>query len=194
MDALGIANLALRRIGEGKISAFNADNTAARVCLDFFKPALDETVSEHEWTFAKKREALVLDEVSDNLTDYEYMFDLPSDTLRFYRTKEDEQYIIEGGKLYANANSLTGIYTRSIVDDTDEDAPVILSGIGLPAKFYQACSLNLAFHILLPLNGRPELLNPIQGQYRLILREAMGQDAMRSPGKDDDPTPWHEVE
>lgn len=193
MDALGIANLALRRIGEGAISAFDADSTPARVCLQFFKPALDETTSEHKWTFAIHRASLVLDEVSTNPTDYAYMYDLPSDYLRFYGTKEGAQYEIEGNKLYSNEPELNAIFTQSIVDDSGA-VPVLVSGITLPPKFYQACSLNLAFHILLPLNGRPELLNPIQSQYRLILREAIGQNARTSPGLDNDPIPWTEVE
>lgn len=144
MEALGIANQALRRINEAAISSFIADSTAARVCAMFFKTALDETTSEHDWQFAKTRAELIEDTVTTNLTEFGYMYDLPADALRIRGVTPEVQYELEGGKLYSDEESLTAIYIKSLVDDTTPGDPALISGVTLPTKFTTACSLRLA--------------------------------------------------
>ena len=81
MDALGLINLALMRIGERAIATLDADSTTARVASQFFHHSVDEVTSEHQWTFAKKRLELTEDTSADNLTEYAHAFAVPAGTI-----------------------------------------------------------------------------------------------------------------
>jgi len=192
MTALGIVNQALRRIGDRAITSFSDDSTGARASLAFFKTAMDEVVSEYEWSFARKRAALVADESTENLTSYDYMYDRPSDAIRVLAVTPETQYEVEAGKIYSDGSDLVCLYTRSMVDDITEEDPRIVPGATLPTKFVMACSLRLASHIALALN-KSDYLGVVQSEYTVMLAQAKNQDAMETPGLDDDPEHWDEV-
>lgn len=193
MDALGIANFGLRRLNEGAISSFTADSTAARVCATFFPVALDEAVGAYDWSFAKARAPLSLDEVTTNLTDYTYMYDLPADALRIRAVTPEAQYILEGRKLYSDEPDLTAVYLRSLVDDSTPGDPAIVGGVVLPVKFEVAVALRLAYHVAMALKGDPQIVAMSQQQYYVALTEAQAQDAQDTPGLDDTPERWEEI-
>ena len=194
MDALGIANLALRRLGERAIASFDTDSTAARVCHTFFQPAIDEVTSEYEWPFATTRAALVLDEVHDNLTEYSHAFTIPSDALRIIETIPKTQYEIEGTHLYSDEDALTAVYLRSIVELAGTpEVPTLITG-RYPPKFYLACSLRLASHINIPLNGKLSTINALQQEYLFVLTQAKNHAAMETPGLDEEATLWEDIQ
>lgn len=54
MTQLEIANLALRKLGEAKITALNATTPAAQAVSDLYQPTLDELLRAYRWNFARK--------------------------------------------------------------------------------------------------------------------------------------------
>lgn len=188
MNALGIVNLALRRLNEKIAVSLDVDSTAVRACLQFFAPAMDEVTSESEWSFAKTRAALSLDTTSENQTKYEYMYDRPADALRII---PESSYEIEGTKIYSDVADLAVPYIRSLVDETG-NTPEVAAGVYLPVKFYLAVSLRLATHVALALN-KSDYLGALQSEYSVLLTQAKNVDAMENPGAGDDVEHWHEV-
>lgn len=196
MTALDIANLALRRVGDLSITAFNqAGSTAARKALEFFPMSIDEVVSEPlvAWTFAKHRAELVRDDVSANLTSFTYRYTPPADALRILATDPLAQYEIEGGALYSDLPEINAVYIRSIVDLTTPDAPEIVTGVTLPPKVASAVGYKLAAHLALAL-GKLDRIGVLEQKYMMTLQEAQGVDALQSPGLDSVPTYWEDIQ
>ena len=54
MTQLEITNLALRKLGEPKITAMNATTPAAQAATDLYQPTLDSLVRKYRWNFARK--------------------------------------------------------------------------------------------------------------------------------------------
>lgn len=54
MTQLEIANLALRKLGEAKITALNATTPAAQAASDLYQPTLDALLRKYRWNFARK--------------------------------------------------------------------------------------------------------------------------------------------
>lgn len=193
MDALGIANAALQNIGQAKIAGFGDDSARSRACLTYFVAVVDEVTTRRKWTFATKRAALSRDDVSDNLTSYGYIFDLPADCLRLFEIVPAAENIVEGGKLYCNESSLTGVYVHTILDEDDDDYPIIADGENPSELFCLACAARLSYFLVQPLTGRPELLNIIASQYAMALQEAEAEDARKAAIGDQPVDKWEDV-
>lgn len=58
MNQLEITNLALRKLGEAKVSALNAATPAAQAAADLYQPTLDALVRKYRWNFARKSATL----------------------------------------------------------------------------------------------------------------------------------------
>lgn len=54
MTQLEIANLALRKLGEAKITALDATTPAAQAANDLYQPTLDSLLRKYRWNFARK--------------------------------------------------------------------------------------------------------------------------------------------
>lgn len=197
MDALGLINLALMRIGERAIADVAADSTTARVASQFFRHSVDEVTTENQWTFAKKRAQLTyIDPESQgaptNLSGYEFMYNVPADALRILSMVEDEQFIIESGLIYSNAENPTIVYLATLVTEGDTGAgedKFTIPG-GLPPKFLEATACRLGMKIGTKIGADGQIMGMLAQEYRFLLQQAMNNDAMDSPGKEDDQVAW----
>lgn len=190
MTALEIVNTALRRLQDKVITGLDVDSTAARASAQFFPIAMDEVTGESdvEWSFAKARATLVLDEVTENQTDYVYMYDRPDDAIMIIPSTE---YEIEGSKIYSNTQDLSVLYIRSLVD-TSGATPEVVAGVHLPIKFSLAVALRLATHIAIVVN-KVEYMGPLQQEYNALLIQAKNFNAMETPGRQPSSDRWEEV-
>ncbi len=194
MDALGIANTALRMLSERAIASFDVDSTAARVCLLNFQPAIDEVTSEFEWTFARARAGLIRDADTPNYTEYSYAYTLPDDmiTLLSLSTKS---YLIEGSLVYTDETDPVALYIRRLTEVSD-GVPRIVPGVIIPTFFETAVATRLAARINLSLTGKVEMVNAMQAEYQMALRKAQNFDAMQSPGilPEEQTEHWEEIQ
>lgn len=135
---VGVANLALIRIGEGAISSIDGTDATSISVKQVFDYILDEVLGEHPWNFAKKSFAMAQDVTAPVDTDYAYRYALPSDFIQAIEVKPTGvSYVIRAGYLLTNHdntnNPLILNYTRR------ESNPALWS-----AKFINAFAFRLA--------------------------------------------------
>lgn len=139
-----ICNEALQNIGARYITSLEEDTKEAIECSLRFDSARRALLEMHPWNFAMKRVALNAN-LSAPAFNYSYEFNLPSDFLWLYMTKEEEvhqtpaaatydfsthianvpyttmvdKYRIEGRKLVSNSSDVSIIYVADI-EDTEQ--------------------------------------------------------------------------
>lgn len=194
MTTLEIANRALLKLKDTAISSFTDSGVKPKNLRENFKIIADHVLLERDWSFAHVRESLTEDEVSDNLTDYAHMYDLPSDMLMPLKLSSGEQFIIEGQKLYTNDDDPVLHYTQSVVEMVDSDGTDIPSlSTTIPTYAEEAIALAIAADLALKITGDINTVQIISGEAAATLKRAKQHDAMLSPGNDETPALWSEA-
>jgi hypothetical protein len=116
-----ICNMALLKIGQTRIASLEQlGSKPAVTCKLLYGRTVLETLEEHNWSFARKRQALAL--VASNPTDYwAYSFQLPTDMVKARMIDRDSSlaeipYQLEGDLLFCNELYPVLIYTGSVTD------------------------------------------------------------------------------
>jgi len=116
-----ICNMALVKVGQARIASLEqAGNKPAATCKLLYDQMVLETLEEHNWAFARKREALA--RIATNPTEYwAYSYALPTDMVRARSIDRDSgtveiPYQIEGDQLFCNESAPVLIYTGGITD------------------------------------------------------------------------------
>ena len=123
--SLTICNLALGDVRAQAIADPDEDSVQARYCRLYYPHALATMLDDYAWNWTKKVAPLVLLEVNDRSTEWQYAYGLPdncSQALRimpsgvwindFYNWRYYDaappyfwsQYIVENGVLYTNVS------------------------------------------------------------------------------------------
>lgn len=194
MTALEIANRALLKLKDTAIGSFTDSGAKPKNLRENFKVIADHVLLERDWSFAHIRASLTEDETTTNLTDYEYMYDLPSDMLMPRELSSGEQYIIEGQKLYTNDDDPVLHYTQSVVEMVDSggtDIPSLTTTV--PSYAEEAIALAIAADLALKITGDINTVQLISAEAAATLTRAKQHDAMLSPGNDETPDLWSEV-
>jgi hypothetical protein len=111
---LRIANLALTKIGSGKITAF-AD-LVDRELETIYTQIRDRLLMRYPWNFARTREAMTPNEEAPAF-EWEYEYDLPDDFLgRPELYDSDAEFVIEGRTLLCNEDTINLKYTAQVTD------------------------------------------------------------------------------
>jgi hypothetical protein len=117
-----LANLALSRIGAGRVSDFETESTpVARALRDLYEPTLEKVLRSHPWNFAIRREDLAASATAPN-HGWDYAYPLPSTCVRFLDIWGDEdqynpitEFAIEGRDILCNIEG--GISVRYVSRD-----------------------------------------------------------------------------
>ena len=99
----------------------DATSSRVRVVKDFYLATIKEALSSYNWTSQKKRarltpitpEEMEAEEAEENLTGFAYMYALPMDCANVVSVDDGEPYIVEGGFLYCDKESVILLYIRS---------------------------------------------------------------------------------
>jgi hypothetical protein len=126
-------NYALTLLGEGRITSLDQSHENAVLCNLLFEPVIDEAIRKHRWNFALCRQDLAeLNET--NMTEYDYVYQLPlspyclkvlaitSDSDGDYEEQPEEDYIVEGRKLYTSLASAHLLYLGRITETKEWDS------------------------------------------------------------------------
>lgn len=189
---LDIISRALLRIGDGPIDSLGSTEPVVAAAKSIFPIVLDEAVSVWEWTFARSRQTL--DEEASSQPKHGRYLRLPADFIQLL-TIDTHEYSIEGNYLWVDkeTESVEIVYIRSIVDTDDSGHPAVVDEIVLPPLFEIAVSTRIAGELASQYAGNIELARILQSEYAGLIRQAIGQDAMRLP-KDQQTSPlWTEV-
>jgi hypothetical protein len=80
LDKLDLWNRALGRISASPVASINEQSMAASYCRRFYKEVVDNMLEgPHEWSFAKLRARLALQDVNDRPREWAYAYRLPAD-------------------------------------------------------------------------------------------------------------------
>ena len=104
----------------------DADSSRVRVTKEFYLATILEALSSYDWTSQKKRARLTPlipdetddEEIEENLTGYAYMFPLPKDCAKVISVDDGEPYIVEGGFLFCDKESIVILYVRNYFTGT----------------------------------------------------------------------------
>jgi len=117
---VGIANAALRKLGQSPITAFTEDSKAARLANSRFADLRDELLYRHPWNFAIKRTSLA---ASSTAPDWGFAaaYPLPNDYIRMFEVNgEDEEsgkWKVESGAVVTDLSApIEVLYVYQVTD------------------------------------------------------------------------------
>lgn len=121
---IGLINYSLRSLGADPIAAIDEDTENARKVDNVYDIALKSMLRAHPWSFNKKETALSLISITPALTDYTYVYGLPSDFVRLNKTSAEPDYShkIKGRRIYSNSSTLSIEYGYFCEDTEQFDA------------------------------------------------------------------------
>jgi len=119
---VGVANAALRKVGQSPITAFFENSKAARLANERFAELRDELLSRHPWNFALRRTSLAASTTAPEWG-FTNAFPLPSDYIRVFKVNgEDEdsgRWKVEDGSIVTDLSGPLEILYVYRVDDAN---------------------------------------------------------------------------
>ena len=169
-----IANIAIRDIGATPISDIDTDTSKeAQVVRTYWDAVVDECLSGHKWSFAKKMLAWAADGDYDMVdARYQYAYVKPTDYIRMSMMNvKDTRYQIRGDHLLTNASPFLTEYIYRHVN-----------AIKWPSYFYLVVAAHLASFIALPLAKKGS--KKVDWAEMYLFRLQLGKD---KDSQEDDP-------
>ena len=167
---VGIINLALVSLRAATITEPLENTENGRKMDAIYDLKLDALLRSHPWSFAKKESALSLVAGTPVLTDYTYIYNLPSDFTRLLKTSVEPDYAhkIKGRQLYSNSSSISIEYIYFC------DEPSLYD-----AEFIDAFAALLAAELCYAITGDKALVDvkwqEFRGKYQ-VARSVNGQE------------------
>ena len=165
-DKLEIANMAIMMLGEEPLSSMEDGTKVADMADAFFDVCLETALSEHDWTFARKRTTLSSDTTVPAFG-YSARFLLPSDYNHMVREMTDEEYEFreENGYILADQETIQLIYIANITNLNV-----------LRPKFVDALASLLASYIAYGIKADSNTAERFRSLYEMKIQKAKGQD------------------
>lgn len=177
-----MANLALARLKEPGISAFDTSSVASRWFSQNYMPARRSALARHRWNFAQTRTVLSPTGTAPAF-EWSYAYNLPSDCMRLYPITRDGKrasalidHEVEGNQILTNTGP--ALYIRYVKDIENEAL--------FDPLFVEAFSFHLAAGVAHVLTSKNSLVQTMQQAFRDVLAEARRNDAMQG---EPDPEP-----
>lgn len=187
-----IANRALSKLGDARITDLNADLKAARAVSAAFNSVRDDELRAHGWSFAMKRAQLAAEVVAPAFG-YAYAYQLPTDYVRLwqvgewwwagpdlsdYRNAEGAPYTIEGRFILTSEGRSTDGTAAPLkirylyrVEDTGQ----------WDACFVEAFACRLAMEVCDELTQSDNKFTKVENQYKDAIKRAMRANAVELP-------------
>lgn len=134
-SSLEIANEALVRIGVPPVPSFDDATAQGLVLSALYAQTRRRCLADHPWAFALRESQLpklVLSDPDLRLSEWDFVYQLPTDSLRVLGLKSFRTFAISGDQLYTHDAAARLVY----VSDVDEP--------GWPAYFVHLVVLELA--------------------------------------------------
>ena len=177
LDALGICNIALSKLGESPIAAIDPNGPpAARLCYMHYHPVRREVLCASRWTFATVRTTLAA--AAGDTADGEHALahTLPADCLRVL-TVSSPVWTLRGRRIFCPAESIALGYIAD-VEDTALFEPL----------FTEAFATRLACKLCIPLTSSTTARQALTDEYqRIALPQAAHANGVQSRSNDTHP-------
>ena len=127
-SVVDICNIALQKLGAGKITSLSQDTTNARACATAYEHCKKAALENHPWRFAVKRASLAADS-PDPDWGKSAGYELPADYVRLVNdypefNSADRDYEIEGRKIFSNRSAPLEIRYVHNVEDASLFSPL----------------------------------------------------------------------
>lgn len=182
-----IANRALSKLGDNRITSLTDQNKAARAIAAAWNIVRDAELRRHPWSFALQFQDLsALTEPSPTSL-FKRQFQLPVDCLRLYRVGTWFVWQVTVGADYRNADIWPfKIAGRRIL--TDLPAPLPIAYIRRvedtqqwDATFVDAFACKLAMEVAVELSGSDTRQDRLREQYKDAILDARAMNAIELP-------------
>ncbi len=172
-SAIEICNLALNHIGANSIQSFDSPTKEARTCKLLYATLRDETLSDHDWNFARKRISLALS--TEEFSEWSYAYQWPTDCLvirKIVNTSSSDSVDRTPYEVGANSGG-----NRKLILCDAENAELVYTARIEDANMYdtlfiKALSYRLAMDLAQPLRGKPEIRNLMYQSYAIQISTA----------------------
>ena len=181
---VAIANLALTKLGDLRITALSDNTKPAREINAVYSMLRDKLQRTYNWRFCVKREVLAADTTTPAF-DYSYAYPLPNDCLRVLQinayypapdlsdliSSSGQEYVIESGKILTRSSgSLNLRYLARTTDPTKFDS-----------SFDEAFAALIAYNVCEALTQSDAKKNAALRDYRMALMDAIRANAIENP-------------
>jgi hypothetical protein len=178
--AVSIGNLALSHIGASSRITTLADSTAeAKQVNLWYDQCRQEALTAYNWSFARKRDALVAHSDDADEEEWFYRYTYPADCLvlrkivnPYSKTDNAIPYTIENSDDDTERTILTNVDTATVIYTSDEDDPAKFS-----VAFVNALSFLIASRICYALTGKADLQDNMLKNYGAWMRMGAAYDA-----------------
>ncbi len=164
-----ICNLALKRLGQGKIASLDEMSVAGVACNDLYDLSRRSVLAMHTWRFACKRATLsLLDETPDG---YQYAYALPADCIHVFAVEPifsnpPIEFKVFGDALWTGDPNGKIQYIWDI-EDTNKFDPLFIS----------ALAWYLAADLVPSVTGKLDQQQAMLSGFGAVLRAAKGASA-----------------
>ena len=169
------------------------DGTRWRLVKDFYLAVILEALSNTEWTSQKKRARLKKSE-EENLTTYRVMYELPIDCAKTVELVGEQEYLVEDGYLYTNAEGAILVYVSNGFTNeqyNDEDYNFYKTP-NLDPQLSAYIETKLAANIALKLTGNYDLYQLLFSEAAIMENRAVKASVAHGHSKDKGDRWWGE--
>lgn len=181
---VAIANLALTKIGDLRITALSDNTKPAREINAIYGMLRDKLQRTYNWRFCVKRAALAAD-VATPVFDYSYQYSIPTDCLRILQinayypapdlsdliSSGGQEYVLEGGKILTRSSGVLNLRYLARIEDTTR----------FDSSFDEAFSALIAYNVCEALTQSDAKKNAALRDYRMALMDAVRANAIENP-------------
>ena len=175
-----IANRALSKLGEARVSNIDTDNNKpAKVIRFMYDIVRDAMLTAYPWNFAIKRVQIAAD-ADTPAWGYNKQYTLPTDFLALLEIRGNPEYRLEGGFILTNEGA--PIYIKYI-------ARIENSGLFDPL-FVEAFATRMAFEGCEEITQSNTKKEALLRDYDMIVKQAYASNAIQSQPQELEPDTW----
>ncbi len=169
---LEVINDGLVRLGVPPLASLSDQSAQAVAADSIYTTISDAALSEHPWSFAYRQKQLPkLDINSTDLraSDFDYVYQLPTDYLRVLGLRSHDFYQLAGDQLYTNDKNAHVVYVARVPEST------------WPSYFVKMISFQFAGAVAITLTeqtSRAQLMFQLADQQRRMARSI---DSLQTP-------------
>jgi hypothetical protein len=175
-----IANRALIKLGQPRVSNIETDSSAPAVTLNqIYNSVLQTCLQTYPWNFSIKRTDLAPDANAPSWG-FDYAFTLPTDCLQLLEVKDDIEFRVEGRKILCDGESV--LYIKYVANITDTSL--------FPPVFVEFLSQQLAIEASDRIADDDNLKANLMSQMAGVMQRAMATNAIENRPVELDNDDW----
>lgn len=167
---IDISSNALVLIGDDPINAFTDPGAGATAAANLYPDTKKQLLASHPWSFALKEQTLNrLTTGPDDLTNFKYMYQIPTDLIRLWALFPHSDFTIVGDKLYSNENELLARYVYDVAE------------AAMPPHFTKTLEYRLAADFALLVTESESKASLFEKKFMQAAAQARGIDSQSKP-------------